>query len=375
MEKKDFLRGPVPSDTKKGVFANYIGLKTIDNVKKWQASPEFAPFYDQLYDKAIEPRQRAFPGKQGPLLSMVQAAFANGEAYGDERYTKDDPPFDEYEEIDWYAYTLYKLRKKNVNARNGIFHGKHMPTEDMDYRLWHAILLTTADKTRKRAGDKRKALKKTAAESLLNASKFLYADNAEKAKQDALETLIAQGASDKPSPKKKPKTTHPSFRFLSKSAAPGNNSANSGGKNSASGGADSAADSAASGADADPNTTSGEASTSRQDTVIELSDSSEDDLSVATSAASPAEPPITKQQRLESTMDEKDPLSLHTDYGRYATINAVLEKYKNVFDLMKFVDGPEGQATDEADLAVERQHGSQRLTLWRKTRNILHCLN
>ncbi len=49
-----------------------------------------------------------------------------------------------------------------------------------------------------------------------------------------------------------------------------------------------------------------------------------------------------KQPRLESTMSAKDPLSLYTDYGRYATVNAVLGKNKDVFDLMKFVHGPEG---------------------------------
>lgn len=64
------------------------------------------------------------------------------------------------------TYTVYG--KKNVNARNGIFHGKHLPNEDMDYRLWHAILLITADRTRKRAVDKKKASKKAIAEAKLD---------------------------------------------------------------------------------------------------------------------------------------------------------------------------------------------------------------
>ena len=93
---------------------------------------------------------------------------------------------------------MYRLRKKNVNARNGIFHGKHMPTEDLDYRLSHAILLTTAEQDKKRAVDKRRASNKAAAESLLNASQFLYADNAGKSKQVAMEALMDEGASDKP---------------------------------------------------------------------------------------------------------------------------------------------------------------------------------
>lgn len=118
--------------------------------------------------------------------------------YGEERYTKNDPPFDEYTEIDWYAYNLYRLRKKNLNARNGIFRGKYMPTEDIDYRLWHAILLTTADMTRKRAAERKEAPKKAVAESKLNSSQFLYADDAGKSKQVAMEALMDEGASDKP---------------------------------------------------------------------------------------------------------------------------------------------------------------------------------
>ena len=66
------------------------------------------------------------------------------------------------------------------------------------YRLWHAILLTTADTTRKRAAERKEAPKKAVAESKLNSSQFLYSDDAGKSEQVAMEALIDEGASDKP---------------------------------------------------------------------------------------------------------------------------------------------------------------------------------
>lgn len=155
---------------------------------------------------------------------------------------------------------------------------------------------------------------------------------------------------DKSSPRKKTKSSQSSSSFLqnlrgflNKSATPSEDAVSATSTETATA---SSITEDVTGTDLEKAFISHQTTTEQPTPLLDPSDSSEDDLfTESSSAAPPAAPPITKQQPLESTMKAKDLLSLHTAYARHATVNAILEKHKNVFDLMKFVNGPPSPST------------------------------
>jgi alkylated DNA nucleotide flippase Atl1 len=142
------LHGPVPqgASTSYGRMAPYLGLTSAKAVKAWMASPAFKPCFDELCKDHIIPAQQLAKSQgrtrpHGPLLNAVQLALKDGEALGDERYSS----YYELDKTDWsdvdhYALCLFRLKKLNMDNRDGIFRSKVLPPSDMESRLWMAIM-------------------------------------------------------------------------------------------------------------------------------------------------------------------------------------------------------------------------------------------
>jgi hypothetical protein len=148
-DEPQYLYGNVPSDTYNSLkrLSMFLGLETEAAAKKWFESEQFKPIFDALYYKVIEPRMLGSPAKQGPKLSAVQTAIIMGEGHGGRKYTGwkiDERGFDD---IDHYALCLIRLREENRHSHGGIFRGKQMTDEQIEVRLWHAIMRETSQRS------------------------------------------------------------------------------------------------------------------------------------------------------------------------------------------------------------------------------------
>lgn len=154
-EEHQWLYGDIPSDTYHSLnrLSKFLGLETEEAAKQWFESAQFKPIFDALYHKVIEPRILVSPGKQGPQFTAVQNAITMGEGHGNRKYTgwrMDESGFDD---IDHYALCLIRLREENKHSHGGIFRNKQMTDQQIEQRLWHAIMRETSQrsKLRKRA--------------------------------------------------------------------------------------------------------------------------------------------------------------------------------------------------------------------------------
>jgi hypothetical protein len=157
------LHGPVPADTSSSLarMARYLGLQTPQAVTNWLRSPAFLPYFQELYDACIKPSQdlaaaSSHPRKQGPQLSAVQNAIANGEKYGDQKYSGYYVDKSEFAEIDHYALCLFRLCRANTDGRDGVFRNKSMTEAEKEVRLWCAMLRATYDRATSRQQRQRK---------------------------------------------------------------------------------------------------------------------------------------------------------------------------------------------------------------------------
>jgi hypothetical protein len=142
------LYGPVPAGASASYsrMAPYLGLANGRAVQAWMASTAFKPCFDELCKDHIIPAQQLakLQGRtrpHGPVLPAVQLALEDGEAMGDERYSS----YDEIDKTDWtdvdhYALCLFRLKKRNMDNRDGLFRTKALPDNDMESRLWMAMM-------------------------------------------------------------------------------------------------------------------------------------------------------------------------------------------------------------------------------------------
>ncbi|KAF7895091.1 hypothetical protein EAF00_006905 [Botryotinia globosa] len=68
-------------------MAPYLGLLNGDAVKTYLESPEFHPWFEELYHAAIYPRTLRASNSKSPCLLKVQKKIFRGETFGDREYT------------------------------------------------------------------------------------------------------------------------------------------------------------------------------------------------------------------------------------------------------------------------------------------------
>jgi hypothetical protein len=107
--------------------------------------------FNDLYQNAILPRRIHNPGLQGPKLCVVQAAICDGESHGDRKYSAWQLDTSQFNETDYYALCLYRLRTMAKESRGGIFRDKQMTDIQIDARLWQAMLRGSLEVTKAKA--------------------------------------------------------------------------------------------------------------------------------------------------------------------------------------------------------------------------------
>jgi hypothetical protein len=167
-------------------MARFLGLGSEKEVTDCLGSNTFKPYFDELYNNwiAIEKQRAAQKGstrKQGPQLVAVQAAIANGERFGDEKYSGYLIDKSTFTEIDHYALCLFRLRKVNADNRSGLFRNKSLSESEIEVRLWMGMLRATYEKAESKQHHKRSSdmasksndnLKEPSATSLVESSRF-----------------------------------------------------------------------------------------------------------------------------------------------------------------------------------------------------------
>lgn len=160
LESTDGLRGGLrgavlPNDYKSYTrLGKILGLGNKQAVKDWMNSPAFRLAFERLYKSWIEIQQdlATQSGKtRGPDLRAVVDAIDDPHAIAEEKYTS-PTGFDssDFTEVDHYALCLVALRSSNSSSAYGLFRGKTCSQEEIDQRLWQAILRATSDKREER---------------------------------------------------------------------------------------------------------------------------------------------------------------------------------------------------------------------------------
>lgn len=157
------LRGAVsPNDYKSfDRLAKILGLSDKNAVKEWLKGRAFYPAFNRLYKNWIEPQQEAAERsgttrKRGPDLKAVVDAIDDPHAIAEERYiSMTGFDYSEFNELDHYALCLIALRASNISNAHGLFRGKTCSQEEMDQRLWQALLRASSDMTVERRKRKR----------------------------------------------------------------------------------------------------------------------------------------------------------------------------------------------------------------------------
>ena len=152
---RDGLRGAVMANDHKSYtrLSKILGLGNKEAVKDWMNSVAFRPSFERLYKEWIEVQQDAAEAgktvrKRGPDLRAVVDAIDDPHALADSRYTTPNwVDTSDFHEVDHYALCLINLRNVNKSNAHGLFRGKTCSQEEMDQRLWQAILRATSDKT------------------------------------------------------------------------------------------------------------------------------------------------------------------------------------------------------------------------------------
>ncbi|KAM0123353.1 hypothetical protein ACHAP3_011196 [Botrytis cinerea] len=142
-------------------MAPYLGLHDKDAVSKFFESAQFLPTFKELYDTTIYPRTLTTPKSKGPSLKSVQKAIADGENFGDQKYSSLRVDKSGWDEVDHYAFCLFRLCFDNTHARNGLFRDRQMSIPEKEVRLWMCMVAATARANRnivaakkRKSGDK-----------------------------------------------------------------------------------------------------------------------------------------------------------------------------------------------------------------------------
>lgn len=158
LESTDGLRGGLRGAVSPNDYNSYtrlgriLGLGNKKAVKDWMNGRAFRPAFERLYKSWIEVQQEAATQgskirKRGPDLRAVVDAISDPHAVAEERYTAPmGIDTTDFGEIDHYALCLVALRSSNLTNAQGLFRRKTCSQEEMDQRLWQAILRASSDK-------------------------------------------------------------------------------------------------------------------------------------------------------------------------------------------------------------------------------------
>ncbi|TGO70277.1 hypothetical protein BOTNAR_0002g00610 [Botryotinia narcissicola] len=129
-------------------MAPYLGLPNGDAVKTVLESPEFRPWFEELYHAAIYPRTLKAPNSKPPSLLTAQKKILRGKTFGDRKYSSVSLNKTGWEEADHYASCLYRLCVENTLSRNGLFRKHQMSMIEKETRMWMCIIRATLDANR-----------------------------------------------------------------------------------------------------------------------------------------------------------------------------------------------------------------------------------
>lgn len=152
------LRGPVGLEDYRNLdrLAHILGLSDRDDVKAWMSSQVFRVAFDKLLQDWIEPEAEKTKAlntirRRAPVFRMVVQYIEIAELSGTSRYNLiGGADISVYDEVDHYALCLTSLRLLNTTCNTGIFWGKTLTQEEMDQRLWQAILRGSSDAAKAR---------------------------------------------------------------------------------------------------------------------------------------------------------------------------------------------------------------------------------
>ena len=109
---------------------------------------QFLPIFKKLYDTIIYPRSLTHQNRKGPSLKTVQKAIADGENFGDQKYSTLCVENSRWEKVDHFAFCLLRLCSGNAHARNGLFRDRQMSIPEKEVRLWMCMVAATARENR-----------------------------------------------------------------------------------------------------------------------------------------------------------------------------------------------------------------------------------
>ncbi|KAF7936126.1 uncharacterized protein EAE98_002345 [Botrytis deweyae] len=115
-------------------MAPYLGLPNANAVTKFLESPEFRPWFNELYQSAIYPRTLKAPNTKGPSLLQVQKTIIYGKSFGRRKYSSVSLN-KTGREADHYASCLYRLCVENTHSRDGVFRKHQMSTIEKEARM------------------------------------------------------------------------------------------------------------------------------------------------------------------------------------------------------------------------------------------------
>lgn len=117
----------------------------------WLEGEAVKPYYDAIYEiilpKIIKCKQeiKDFKAKKpynSPLLTTVQQTLRESESYGQKKFSMPQSRA-KWDIVDHYAKCFYDIRLHNREHRMGIFFEKTMSDDDVDSRVWQAMLRLT----------------------------------------------------------------------------------------------------------------------------------------------------------------------------------------------------------------------------------------
>ncbi|KFY27459.1 hypothetical protein V493_03477 [Pseudogymnoascus sp. VKM F-4281 (FW-2241)] len=153
------LHGRVPCRTHRSIsrLAASFGFISDAAMKGWIDSEAFSPFYAALqanlqkYGSTEKVRNLS----QKPRLTNVQKALVRGEQKGVRKFSRrSEPDLENFRDAEFYALFLFLVVDYNSKEREGAFFGENMTTEDMQARVWEAMLRANHEETRYRGARK-----------------------------------------------------------------------------------------------------------------------------------------------------------------------------------------------------------------------------
>lgn len=176
------LDGPVPPRTylSRVRLAVVIGFPSSTDLCIWMESEAFMPYYATLQANVQNSRiENNEQSHHMPRLATVQSAITRHELYGDKRYSLNNVR-NFCSTIDWHALFLFHAVKHNLCTRGGAFFGKKMELDDVQARIWEAMLRANHDKNERQRNARRRNNARRRREQLLGieASSSMASNNA-----------------------------------------------------------------------------------------------------------------------------------------------------------------------------------------------------